>query len=150
MAGRGRAGRLSDSGIHQSSSPEDTAKLADWLAQKLVPGDIVAFFGDLGSGKTTFIRSLAASCAQVAPESVCSPTFQYLNVYTGPLPIYHFDLYRLTGPDDFFQMGFEEILHGQGVSCIEWAERIEDSLPEGTIRIYMKHVEENRRQIEIL
>ncbi len=124
---------------HLSSSLQDTEKVAKDLAKTLKAGAILAFFGDLGTGKTSFIRTLSQKLTGVAPEMVTSPTFQYLNIYKGPLTVYHFDLYRLQDATDFIHMGFDEMLQDQGVCCIEWAERIENILPKETIRIKITH-----------
>jgi tRNA threonylcarbamoyladenosine biosynthesis protein TsaE len=133
-----------------NKSLEETACYAREFAKSLKKGDVVAFFGDLGSGKTTFIRYLASELAKIAPESVNSPTFQYLNIYHGPsLSIYHFDLYRLKSASDFLALGFEEMLEGEGIACIEWAERIADILPERTISVAITHVAESERMIEV-
>jgi tRNA threonylcarbamoyladenosine biosynthesis protein TsaE len=134
---------------YQSSSVEKTKEQAALIAKRLKPGAVLAFFGDLGTGKTTFIRYLAEEVAGIAPEMVSSPTFQYLNIYQGHIPVYHFDLYRLRNEQDFLHLGFDEMLQGSGVCCIEWAERIESLLPKETIRICMTHVEEEKRLIAI-
>lgn len=130
-------------------SCEETEKLAKDLAIKLRPGSILAFFGDLGTGKTTFVRYLSKALAGVAEELVTSPTFQYLNIYSGHVTVYHFDLYRITNEADFIHMGFDEMLHGDGICCIEWAERIESILPAETIRIHINHTQEGGRLVNI-
>ena len=124
--------------------PEDTAILARSFAQSLKPGSVLCFFGDLGAGKTTFIKALAQGLG-VAPELVISPTFQYLNVYQGhcgntPCPIFHFDLYRLRGQEEFLLSGFHEFLSKDGIACIEWAEKIADILPDDVIHIRISHL----------
>ncbi|MBS0635089.1 MAG: tRNA (adenosine(37)-N6)-threonylcarbamoyltransferase complex ATPase subunit type 1 TsaE [Verrucomicrobia bacterium] len=135
--------------MHYTNSPEETKNVALDLASKVKPGAILAFFGDLGTGKTTFIRYLAEHLSQVHPDSVSSPTFQYLNIYNGPITVYHFDLYRLKDSTDFIQMGFDDMLHAGGICCIEWAERIEDILPADAIRISITHANEGQRLIQI-
>lgn len=110
---------------------------------------MLAFFGDLGTGKTTFIRYLAEALSGIAQESVTSPTFQYLNIYSGKVTVYHFDLYRLQGASDFVHMGFDELLGGDGICCIEWAERIEDILPPETLHITITHGHEGTRLINV-
>lgn len=135
--------------MHYSNSPEETKSIAVDLATKVKPGAILAFFGDLGTGKTTFIRYLAEQLSLVHPDSVSSPTFQYLNIYNGPMTLYHFDLYRLKDSNDFIQMGFDDVLAAGGVCCIEWAERIEDILPADTVRISITHTPDGKRQITL-
>ena len=123
--------------------------MAQDLAPTLKKGAILAFFGDLGTGKTTFIRYLSELLSGVAPEIVTSPTFQYLNIYNGQQDIFHFDLYRLQNSTDFIHMGFDEMLLGDGICCIEWAERIKDILPDETISITITHAENESRLIQI-
>ncbi len=135
--------------IAYAHSPEETKSLAIEFAKTLQPGKVIAFFGDLGTGKTTFIRYLTEALAGIDPSSVSSPTFQYLNVYSGRLPIYHFDLYRLKSAQDFVFLGFDEFLSQNGISCIEWAERIEGLLPQDAIRITITHEKEDVRKIDI-
>ena len=122
--------------------PDDTLALAANLAISLQSGSVIALFGDLGAGKTTFVQGLGAALGVEGP--IQSPTFTYLNIYAGPLPLYHFDLYRLKHPSDFFSMGFEEYFHGQGVVAIEWAERIQDYLPPNTLFLRFSHQEQSR------
>lgn len=133
----------------KSQSLDETKAIACDLASRLAPGDVVAFFGDLGSGKTTFIRTLASKLCQIPKEHINSPTFQYLNIYNGDKTVYHFDLYRLKDSNDFVSAGFDEMLEAGGISCIEWAERILDILPERTICVTITHVSETERVIEV-
>jgi len=135
--------------IYLCNSAEETQQLAKKIAPDLKPGQVVAFFGEMAAGKTTFIRTLASEVAGVAPELINSPTFQYLNIYNGNLTVYHFDLYRMKDPEDFLSMGFDELLYGDGICCIEWAERIETILPKEAITIRISHVAEMRRLIEM-
>jgi tRNA threonylcarbamoyladenosine biosynthesis protein TsaE len=131
-------------------SLEETAHLARSFAKELSPGAVIAFFGELGSGKTTFIRTLAGELCHIPLSTVNSPTFQYLNIYEGnERQLFHFDLYRLKGVDDFLSLGFEEMLSSNGVCCIEWAERIIDILPDETITVSLTHVSETERLIEV-
>lgn len=143
-----KASLVSSFKVH-SSSILDTEKVALELSKELKAGSVLAFFGDLGTGKTTFIRSLAHELCDVAPEAVSSPTFQYLNIYKGKKTLYHFDLYRIKNAEDFLNMGFDEVLDQDGITCIEWAERVEEILPPDTIRINITHEKENVRLIEI-
>ncbi|MCE5293061.1 MAG: tRNA (adenosine(37)-N6)-threonylcarbamoyltransferase complex ATPase subunit type 1 TsaE [Chlamydiales bacterium] len=130
-------------------SVEDTQKLAQDLAPTLKKGAVLAFFGDLGTGKTTFIRYLSELLAGVEPEIVTSPTFQYVNIYKGHQDIFHFDLYRLQNSTDFIHMGFDEMLYGNGICCIEWAERISDILPPETLSITITHADNDSRLIQL-
>ncbi|MFN4174861.1 MAG: tRNA (adenosine(37)-N6)-threonylcarbamoyltransferase complex ATPase subunit type 1 TsaE, partial [Parachlamydiaceae bacterium] len=105
---------------------------------------IVCLFGELGAGKTTFIRGLAEGLG-IDPGQVSSPTFVYLNIYEGQTPLYHFDLYRLNGVEAFLSMGFDEILFSPGIKCIEWSERISEILPKEAIKITLSHEREGRK-----
>ena len=109
-----------------------------------------AFFGDLGSGKTTFIKALVSKLSGIHPHEISSPTFTYLHIYEGNIPIFHFDLYRLQNHEDFLERGFDEYFEAGGICCIEWAERIRPILPNDVLCIEMKHLNENEREITIL
>lgn len=119
------------------------------LGESLKSGDVVCFMGELAAGKTTFIKGLVEGAAAYPPDNVNSPTFALLNVYQGTKTIYHFDLYRLNGLDEFLAMGFEEFLFSDGISCIEWSERIAEILPTHHWKVTLEHVEENKRYIAI-
>ncbi|WP_420421856.1 tRNA (adenosine(37)-N6)-threonylcarbamoyltransferase complex ATPase subunit type 1 TsaE [Simkania sp.] len=133
-----------------SSSLEETAEIGRSIARDLAPGAIVAFFGDLGAGKTTLIKSLASGLTGIDPHEVSSPTFTYLHIYKGTCPVYHFDLYRLKNAADFLARGFDEYFDAGGICLIEWAERIDPILPEHTQRLEIKHLDENKRTFTFL
>ncbi len=134
---------------YTSDSETQTHFLGSALGKHLRAGDIVTFSGDLGSGKTTFIRGLAEGAANIDPRNVCSPTFNYLNIYTGTQTIYHFDLYRLNRSQDFYAAGFNDYLSLGGICCIEWSEKISNLLPQTLIRVNLNYLEHNVRNIEI-
>jgi tRNA threonylcarbamoyladenosine biosynthesis protein TsaE len=135
---------------HVSSSPEETALIAKEFGSTLPKGSVVAFFGDLAAGKTTFIKSLVASLANIHENEISSPTFVYLNIYPfKDANIYHFDLYRLRSQEEFLAMGFQEYFDAGGVCLIEWSERIPDILPEQTIKISLETIGHDTRKIEI-
>lgn len=127
-----------------SISTEETEEIGRQIARSLTPGSIVALQGDLGAGKTTLVKGLAAHCPEVL---VNSPTFTYLQVYSGSPPIFHFDLYRLKNADEFLKMGFSDYLEQEGICCIEWAERIGALLPAHTILISLEHAGDDKRRI---
>lgn len=129
-----------------SSSAEETYRIGAQFGQKLSAPCIVAFFGDLGAGKTTFIKGIAASRG-LDEQEVCSPTFTYLNVYHGNPPIYHFDLYRIPTPQEFIAAGFEELWGDHVICCIEWSERISSLLPKNHYKVHMTTVGKNLREI---
>lgn len=119
------------------------------FAKTLKKGSIVAFFGDLAAGKTTFIKGIVKGLDKKKKIKVNSPTFIYLNIYNLKSPIYHFDLYRIKNKNHFYAMGFEEYLLSEKICLIEWAENIKEILPSNTIIIKMKHLSENKRSISI-
>jgi tRNA threonylcarbamoyladenosine biosynthesis protein TsaE len=130
------------------SSEETQAAGADFAAS-LRGNETVAFFGDLGAGKTTFLKGLISQLTGCNPSEITSPTFNYLNIYEGKIPVYHFDLYRLTVAEQFEGAGFSEYLNAEGICCLEWAEKIETKLPAGTIRITLEHQGLDNRLIKI-
>ena len=119
----------------ETRSAAQTEQLAGLLAARLVPGDVIAFYGDLGAGKTAFTRGLAAGLG--VREAVTSPTYTIVNEYlTGRLPLFHFDLYRLSSGDELFEIGWEDYLRRGGVCAVEWTENVEDAVePTWTVTI---------------
>jgi len=132
-----------------SRSASETVGLGKALGKHLAKGDVVALYGELGSGKTTFIKGLAAGLGAKRPENVRSPTFVLLNLYKGCLPIYHIDLYRVQSLERLHDIGFEEYAFGDGVLVIEWAEKAEQLLPEGTIRVRLRTVSKRIREVVV-
>ncbi len=134
-----------------SLSLEDTKEIGKEIAKNLSPGTIVAFFGELGSGKTSLIKNIVAALSNYSPNEICSPTFNYLNIYPGSIDVYHFDLYRIKNEDQFLAMGFDEYLYKSGVCLIEWADKITPLLPPEAHMIHiLKGKEENERKIVVL
>ncbi|GHU88959.1 hypothetical protein FACS189476_07000 [Spirochaetia bacterium] len=119
--------------IVKTSSPEETVVLGERLAPHLRPGSVLALRGGLGAGKTCLTKGIARGLG--ITEEVTSPTYTIISEYGGRLPLYHIDAYRLTGDDDFANLGGEEILYGSGVAVIEWSERLPHSLPVDAITI---------------
>ncbi|MDO4553011.1 MAG: tRNA (adenosine(37)-N6)-threonylcarbamoyltransferase complex ATPase subunit type 1 TsaE [Bacillota bacterium] len=108
------------------------------LADRLKAGDIVALSGDLGTGKTTLTQAIAQGLG--VKEPVTSPTFAIIKEYhSGRLPLYHLDVYRISGPEDMYELGYEEYFFGGGVCVVEWAELIEELLPESALRIHISY-----------
>ena len=128
-------------------SPAETESLGERLATLLEPGDVVAYFGDLGAGKTAFTRGLARGlgCA----GRVSSPTFNIVNEYPGGrLPLFHFDMYRLSGPEELFDIGWEDYLDRGGVCAVEWSEQVASALPAESIRVSIRrHPKEEEGRI---
>lgn len=121
---------------HISGSPQATRKLAGRLAEKLRSGDVVLLRGDLGAGKTEFVKGIAAQLS--ASEPVTSPTFALMNVYQGTLPIYHFDLYRLQYPEELAGIGFDEFAGGNGLTVVEWPDRFLSEMPEEYVAVVIE------------
>ena len=114
-------------------SADETQALGKKLAESLRPGDVIAYFGDLGAGKTAFTRGIAEGLG--VSEQVTSPTYTIVNEYlSGRLPLFHFDMYRLGSSDELFDIGWEDYLARGGVCAVEWSENVEDAL-QGAIRV---------------
>lgn len=134
---------------YTTHSDVETSHLGESLGQELPPNTIIAFFGDLGAGKTTLIRGLVQGAGGTTPGNVTSPTFNILNIYPGIKMVYHFDLYRLPHGKEFFAAGFDEYFAAGGICCIEWADRILPQLPEHTVHITLSHAGAESRHIQI-
>ena len=107
-------------------SADETQALGQKLASRLAPGDVIAYFGDLGAGKTAFTRGLAQGLGITDP--VTSPTYTIVNEYlSGRIPLFHFDMYRLSSSDELFDIGWEDYLSRGGVCAVEWSENVEDA-----------------------
>lgn len=130
-----------------STSVEQTEKFASELASLLKPGDVLAMKGDLGAGKTAFVRGFADGL-KVYGE-VASPTYSIVNEYTGSPSLYHFDMYRITDMDELYTTGFFDYLEQDGICVIEWSENIEWALPENTTTVEILKLSENERKITI-
>jgi tRNA threonylcarbamoyladenosine biosynthesis protein TsaE len=136
--------------IHVALSAEETYALGKSFAKNLPENAIVALCGDLGAGKTTFVRGLVAGVGSIDPKEVNSPTFTYLHIYPGEPTIYHFDLYRLPGKEAFFRAGFDEYFTAGGICCLEWAEKLEEALPERVVTVVISYLGETKRKVEFL
>ena len=132
-----------------TSSPEQTWRIGEMLGALLGPGDIVCLYGDLGAGKTSLSYGIALGL-EVKEQYITSPTFTFVNEYEGRVPFYHIDLYRLKDPEELENIGFEEYLGSDGVTVIEWAERVEDELPGERLSVYLNYVDEKSREIGFL
>jgi len=132
-----------------TKSPKETQKLAYKLGKSLKKGDVVGLVGELGAGKTCFVGGLMDALGISDKYRASSPTFILINEYKGKFPIYHFDMYRLNNITETYDLGIEEYFFGEGVSIVEWADRIEELLPENCIRINMEILGVNERKIVI-
>ena len=116
----------------ETFSPEETEAVGAALAQRLTPGTVIAFQGDLGAGKTAFTRGLARGLG--CDESVTSPTYTIVNEYlSGKMPLFHFDMYRLRCADDLFDIGWEDYLERGGVCAVEWSENVSDAIEDAVM-----------------
>lgn len=129
-----------------TGSEEETSAAGERLAARLRSGDVVLLFGDLGAGKTAFVRGLARGLGAAA-DDVSSPTFTIVQEYSGRVPLYHVDLYRLE-PAEVDDLGLEELVSGDGVVAIEWAERWRGR-PDDAIEVRLEHAGEDGRRITI-
>ncbi len=132
-----------------SHSVAETEAIAGKLAGRLSPGDCLTLQGDLGAGKTQFVRGLVRALGGDA-RRVCSPTFVLLNVYpTPPMTVYHLDAYRVRGDEDFEAIGFTELLDQRGLVVVEWPERIAGLLPRRRVSVRLDAPSPRVRRIEI-
>ena len=130
-----------------TSSEEETSSAGERLAVSLAPGDVVLLYGDLGAGKTAFVRGIARGLG-VNPEDVSSPTFTIVQEYAGPrATLYHVDLYRLE-PKEVDDLGLDELVSGDGIVVVEWAERWRGR-PDGVYEVRLDHTGDETRRIEI-
>jgi len=130
-----------------SDSPENTALLGEKLGALLSGGEIIGIEGELGAGKTCFIQGLARGLGISQDQYVRSPTFTLINEYKGKIPLYHFDLYRLDGVDEIIGLGYEEYFWGNGVTAIEWFEKLDGIKPKELLRLEIKIVGELAREL---
>lgn len=131
----------------ETGTPEETEALGASLGRLLGPGDLVTLSGELGGGKTCFVRGVVSSAAPEALAMVASPTFAILNEYPGDCPLLHYDCYRLRSCHDAIELGLEDHLNGSGICLIEWPDRITEILPENRIEITFEYTGESGRRI---
>jgi tRNA threonylcarbamoyladenosine biosynthesis protein TsaE len=132
-----------------SHSPEETISLGAQLGRRLFPGAVIALTGDLGSGKTCLVQGIAMGLAVPEEFYVTSPTYTIINEYPGRLALFHVDVYRLAGPGDLDDIGFDEIMAQDGLTVIEWAEKVADRLPKERLSISLLITGDRSRSIEI-
>ena len=130
-----------------SNSPEDTIEYAEKIGSLLNGGEIIAYKGSMGAGKTTFTRGLCIGLG--LPDEVTSPTFALVNEYRGKITLYHFDMYRIQSADDLETTGFYDYISDESVLAVEWSENISEALPQNTIYITFDRIDENTREITI-
>lgn len=141
----------------QTHSPNDTLSLGKKIGQHLQSGDIVFLYGDLGAGKTTLTQGIAQGLGVAGDEYVRSPTFTLVNQYRGKLPVFHIDLYRIDSSQELEDLGLEEVFAGEGVSIVEWAEKLfgreDTSTPllgiERWLEVHITIEEEESRKFDV-
>lgn len=128
-------------------SEQETLALAEELGRNAGPGAVFALVGELGAGKTIVAKGLAKGLG--ITEEITSPTFTLMEIYDGPVPLYHFDLYRIERSEELDQLFFEEYWEGDGISVIEWADRAHGRLPDDRVNITIEYVNDTSRSITI-
>lgn len=134
---------------HPSRSPAQTRRLGAQIAKQLKPGDVVALTGAIGAGKTTFVKGLAQGLG-VPADAVSSPSFVLVREYSGRIPLYHADLFRLEGLPEAMTVGLEEYYEAQGVTVIEWGMQIPAVLPNEFLEICFKVTDSKTRQLKLI
>lgn len=128
-------------------SAEETIALGRKIGALVKPGDIIAMQGTLAAGKTTITKGIAD--ALKVSDTITSPTFCLISEYEGKMPLYHMDVYRLEGSEDFINLGVDDMLYGKGLCIIEWSEKIMDTLPKNTIILRLEPKDGDDREITI-
>lgn len=130
-------------------SSEETIALGELLGAMLKPGDVLAMRGTLAAGKTTITKGIAKALG--VTDNITSPTFCIISEYEGAkMPLYHMDVYRLDNAEDFINLGVDDLIYGNGVSIIEWSEKIQSELPKKTITVQITPNEDSTRTIELI
>ena len=130
-----------------TNNEKETFREGEKLGRTLFPGAVVALYGGLGTGKTSFTRGLASGLGISA--HVTSPTFTIVNEYPGEIPLFHFDMYRLEGENELFDIGWDDYLERNGVCAVEWSAKVPGALPRNTIFVKLESLGENARRLEI-
>ncbi len=131
----------------ETKSPQETLELGKRLGQRLVGGLVVALVGDLGAGKTQFVKGIACGNGATDPKQVTSPTFTLINEYAGERKLFHIDTYRLRGSAELFALGFDELIAEDAVVAVEWADRVQEAIPEEHLRIEVEAIDANIRRL---
>ena len=130
-----------------TNSVAETENAGEALGAALRNGTVVCMYGDLGAGKTAFVRGLAKALGLQGP--VTSPTFTIVNEYTGERPLFHFDMYRLSSSDELFDIGWEDYLTREGICAVEWSENVQDAFYGDEVRVVITKLSDDSRRIEI-
>jgi len=133
----------------ETHSPDETRRFGERLAPHLRPNDCLVLLGGFGVGKTTFVKGLARGLKVRKIREVASPSFVILKIYGGRLPLYHFDLYRLSGPVEVQRIGWDEFVGADGVTVLEWPQAADGLVPVSSLRIRLVILGAQRRRIEV-
>ncbi len=133
-----------------SSAPAETDALASAIALYLAPGDFISLKGELGAGKTRFAQGVAAALGVPSASPVTSPTYTLMNIHSGRIPLYHFDLYRLSSEEEVIDLGFAEYFSSNGVCLVEWPERLSAELPPDRLEVVFSYMDDSVRRIELI
>ncbi len=136
--------------VIQTKRVSETIRIGKTIGGYLLPGDVVALVGELGAGKTQFIKGLAAGAGIGNPTYISSPSFTLINEYPGKIPLYHVDLFRLEREKEAEELGLEEYFQSGGITAIEWADKIPSLLPTKNLLIRIAYVGKNTRSLEII
>jgi tRNA threonylcarbamoyladenosine biosynthesis protein TsaE len=136
--------------VLQTRNTSGTIQIGKSIGSLLLPGDVVALVGELGTGKTQFIKGLAVGVGIGKPTYISSPSFTLINEYKGKIPFYHIDLFRLRAEKEAEDLGLEEYFQSGGITAIEWADRIPSLLPREMLWIQISYTGENTRSLEII
>ena len=135
--------------VIQTRSASETIRIGKSIGSHLRAGDVVALVGELGAGKTQFIKGLATGAGVGKPTYISSPSFTLINEYPGKVPFYHIDLFRLKSQKEAEGLGLEDYFQGRGITAIEWADKIPSFLPDEMLSIHIVYTGKNRRSVEI-
>lgn len=131
-----------------TENSDETKQIGQAIGRLLASGDIVLLFGELGTGKTCLTQGIADGIGIDEGQHVTSPSYILINVYTGKIPIYHIDLYRIQDPDALYELGLAEYLYGEGVCVVEWADRM-TNLPKDYLKIVLEWIDLERRRFQV-
>lgn len=130
-----------------TKSETETQQAGTELVKTLAPGSVVAMYGDLGAGKTAFVRGMTRGLGINFPVS--SPTFNVVNEYPGKVPMFHFDMYRLGSADELFDIGWDDYLERGGICAVEWSENVEEAFEPGTVKVTITKLGDSEREITV-
>jgi len=136
--------------VVNTKSSIETIRTGKGIGSRLLPGDVVALVGELGAGKTQFIKGMATGVGVGKPTYISSPSFTLINEYPGRIPFYHIDLFRLEWEKEAEELGLEDYFQGEGITAIEWADKIPALLPKEMLLIHIAYTGKNTRSIELI